>query len=81
MSLGHPAGVPAKMPFSVRFFLQEVPGTPAGRPLSVPPGVPGTSGRCPGDFLSLCALFFPEFYGDGGGSCTVNLLVHTDLQS
>ena len=40
MSLG-PAGVPAKM---------EIPGTPAGRPPFVPPGVPGTAGRCPGDF-------------------------------
>ena len=29
---------------------QEIPGTPAGRPLFVPLGVPGTPGRCPEDF-------------------------------
>ena len=28
-------------------------GTPAGRPLFVPPGVPGTPGRCPEDFSSV----------------------------
>ena len=50
VSLGHPAGVPAKMP---AFFVgkqQEIPGRPAGRSLFVPPGFPGTPGRCPGDF-------------------------------
>ena len=37
MSLRHPAGVPAKMPFSVRLTKkrQEIRGTPAGRPLFV----------------------------------------------
>ena len=41
---------------------QEILGTPAGRPLFVPPGVPGTPGRCPENFfLSLGALFFPDF--------------------
>ena len=51
MSLGHPVGVQAKMAFSVLFSIAnklEIAGTPAGRPLFVPPGVPGTPGRCPG---------------------------------
>ena len=34
--------------------IKEIPGTPASRPLFVPPGVPGTPS------LSLCALLFPE---------------------
>ena len=42
------------MPFSVSFSMvskqQEVPATLAGRPLFVPPGVPGASGRSPDNF-------------------------------
>ena len=30
-----------------------MPGTSAGRSLFVPPNVPGTPGRCPGDFLNF----------------------------
>ena len=47
VSLGDPAGVPAKNALSCQFLFckqREVPGTPAGRPLFVPPGVPGTPG-------------------------------------
>ena len=36
---------------------------PAGRPLFVPPGVPGTSGRCPTDFLKFMFTFVPENSG------------------
>ena len=36
---------------------QEIPGTPTGRPLFVSPGVPGTPGRCPEDFLKFMCLF------------------------
>ena len=32
-------------------------GTPAGRPLFVPPGVPGTPGRCPEDFSQIYVPF------------------------
>ena len=38
-------------------------GTPAGRHLFVPPGVPLTPRRCPrGFFLILCAFCFPEHF-------------------
>ena len=37
-----------------------ITGTPAGRPLFVPLGVPGTPGRCPDDFLKFMCLFFSE---------------------
>ena len=59
MSLGHPAGVPAKMPFSVRFSIVNNRKSPGHRPVDPclsrrvsqghPAGVPGI-------FLSLCAL-------------------------
>ena len=48
----HPAGVSEVMPFSVSFFFseqKEMRGTPAGRPLFVPPGVP--RGFCKALFL------------------------------
>ena len=44
------------MPCSVsscRINSRKSPGTPAGRPLFVPPGVPGTPGRCPENFSSV----------------------------
>ena len=44
---------PAKFFYSKQ---QEVPGTPAGRPLFVPPGVPRTPGSCPEDFLKFLCL-------------------------
>ena len=63
MSLGHPAGVPAKMPFPVRFSIANNRKLPGHRPVDPclsrrvsqghPAGVPGV-------LLSLCALFFPE---------------------
>ena len=52
MSPEHPAGVPAKMPFSVSFLdikQQEIPGTPAGEPLFVLAGFQTI-------FLSSCAF-------------------------
>ena len=51
MSLAHPAGVPTTMPFAVssKAKNQEIPGTPAGRPVFVSPGVLGTPGRCLGE--------------------------------
>ena len=53
-----------KGPFSVGFFCsrEEVPGTPAGRPLFVPPGVLGRDTRpvSQGFFLILCAFLFPD---------------------
>ena len=62
-SLGHPAGVPAKMPFFVRFSRVN-----NRKPLGHRPVDPCLSHResqvhpvgVPGIFLSLCALFFPE---------------------
>ena len=54
------AGCPGKNALFCVFFYskhQEIPGTPAGRPLFVPPGVPGTPGRCPEDFLNFTCLF------------------------
>ena len=63
VSLGHPAGVPAKMPFSGRFsivdnrkFLGHRPVDPRlSRRVSQ-----GHAAGVPGIFLSLCALFFPD---------------------
>ena len=46
---------------------QEVPGTPAGRPLFVLSGVPWTPSRCSEDFSSF---FFPECLGTCA-RCTV----------
>ena len=67
MSLGHPAGVPAKVPFSVRFSIVNNRKSPGHRPVDpclsrrVSPGHPA---GVPGIFLSLCALFFPEKHAD-----------------
>ena len=49
MSLGHPAGVPAKMPFPFRFSIVNNRKSLGHRPVS--------RGFC----LSLCALFFPDW--------------------
>ena len=57
MSLGHPAGVPAKRPFFVSVSVvnnKKVPGTLAGRSLFVPPSVAGIPGRCSEDFSYVC---------------------------
>ena len=71
MSEGHPAGVPAKMPFSFSRSKETkkqeiIPGTPAGTPLFVTPGVPRRPGRCPGEFLKfMCPLAFLLFLTGG----------------
>ena len=62
-----PAGVPAKMPFSVRFSILHNKKSLGHGPVDPclsrrvsqghPAGVPGI-------FLSLCALFFPEIQGN-----------------
>ena len=55
---------PAKRPFFSQFVYskqQEVPGTPAGRPLFVPAGCPrDTRPVSRGFFLISCAFFFPD---------------------
>ena len=52
----HQASVTAKMPFLSVWLTkkrrEEIHETLAGRPLFVPPGMPGTPGRCPKDFLN-----------------------------
>ena len=44
-------------PVSRQTCQQEIPGTPAGRPLFVPPRIPRTPGRCPEYFLNFMCLF------------------------
>ena len=67
---GHLAGVPAKNALFGQLFYgeqQETPGTPASRPPFVPPGVPGTSARCPEDvslvYVPSSFLIPAEFQG------------------
>ena len=62
VSLGHPTGVPARMPFSVIFYSdqQEFLGHCPVDTCFVPPGVPGTPSRCPAIFLKFSCPFLQQ---------------------
>ena len=66
VSLGHPAGVPAKIPFSVQFHKtkqHEIPWSTDWYTPVCPAGVPGTPGRCPEDYcLKFTCLFLLRFF-------------------
>ena len=78
---GTPGQCPGKNAVFCQFFYgkqQEIPWTPAGRPLFVLPRVPGAIGRCPEEFLKFMCPFlswavsqlFPRMSVDRGmNSC------------
>ena len=59
-------GTPCQCPGKNALFCQQIKGNPwdpAGRPMFVPPGVPGTPGDCPRDFLKVMYLFLSSIEG------------------